>query len=57
MKTTSLFARLKCGLVLVIFMAIPFIPVTSTIGLLVVIYRPLWFKSLVDKIYADRGEN
>jgi hypothetical protein len=32
------------------------IPVTSTIGLLVVIFRPSWFKKLVDDIYADKRD-
>jgi hypothetical protein len=30
------------------------IPITSTIGLLIVIFRPNWFKRLVDTIYADK---
>jgi hypothetical protein len=32
------------------------IPITSTIGLLVVIFRPTWFKKLVDNIYADKSD-
>jgi hypothetical protein len=30
------------------------IPITSAIGLYVVIYRPTWFKKLVENIYADK---
>jgi hypothetical protein len=30
------------------------VPVTSTIGLFVVIFRPNWFKKLVLTIYADK---
>jgi len=56
MKAASLFARIKCGLVLIIFMSIPLFPITSTIGLFIVIFRPLWFKRLVDKVYADRDK-
>jgi hypothetical protein len=56
MKASSLFTRIKCSLVLIIFMSIPLFPITSTIGLFVVIFRPLWFKRLVDKVYADRNE-
>lgn len=51
----SLFARIKCGLILVIFMAIPLFPITSTIGLYIVIFRPGWFKKLVDTVYADKN--
>jgi hypothetical protein len=56
MKTASLFARIKCALVLIIFMLIPLFPITGTIGLFIVIFRPLWFKRLVDTVYADRKE-
>ena len=56
MKAASFFARIKCGFVLIIFMLIPLFPITSSIGLYVVIFRPPWFKKLVDKVYADRDE-
>ena len=47
--------RIKCAAVLIIFMIVSIgpIPITSTIGLYVVIVRPAWFKKLVDKIYWD----
>lgn len=47
--------RIQCALVLIIFMigSIGPIPITSTIGLYVVIFRPAWFKKLVNAIYAD----
>ncbi len=54
MKIASLLARIKCGLILVIFMSIPLFPITSSIGLYIVIFRPNWFKKLVDNIYADK---
>ena len=54
MNTSSLLTRIKCGLVLLVFMSIPLFPITSTIGLFVVIFRPFWFKRLVDNVYADR---
>ncbi len=56
--TTSSLSRIKCGLVLCIFMlfSVSPIPVTSAIGLWVVIFRPLWFKQLVDRVYADLGD-
>jgi hypothetical protein len=58
MNTVSSWARIKCAIVFIIFMifSIGPIPVTSTIGLLVVIFRPSWFKKLVDDIYADKRD-
>lgn len=58
MNTVSSWARIKCAIVFIIFMifSIGPIPVTSTIGLLVVIFRPSWFKKLVDDIYADKSD-
>ena len=50
----SIFARIKYALVLIIFMLIPIIPVTGSIGLYVLIFRPMWFKKLVDNVYADK---
>jgi hypothetical protein len=32
------------------------IPVASMIGLFVVIFRPTWFKKLVENIYADKND-
>jgi hypothetical protein len=58
MNTMSSWLRIKCAIVLIalmIFSVVP-IPITSTIGLLVVIFRPSWFKKLVDKIYADKND-
>ena len=58
MKAVSVVARLKCALVLLLFMSlsiIPMLPITSTLGLFIVIFRPLWFKKLVDKVYADKN--
>lgn len=54
MRAGSLMARIQCGLVLIIFMLIPIIPITGTIGLFILIFRPLWFKKLVDNVYADK---
>ncbi len=58
MKAVSVIARIKCALVLLVFMSlsiIPMLPITSTLGLFIVIFRPLWFKKLVDKVYADKN--
>jgi len=56
MITSSIVARIKCALALIIFMLIPILPVTGTIGLFIVIFRPLWFKRLVDHVYADKDD-
>ena len=52
----STVARIKTALVLIVLMVVSIvpIPITSTIGLLIVIFRPNWFKELVDTIYADK---
>jgi len=49
-------ARIKCFIVLFVFMIISIgpIPITSSIGLYVVVFRPLWFKKLVETVYADK---
>jgi hypothetical protein len=56
MNTVSSWARIKCAIVFIVFMVFSVgpIPITSTIGLLVVIFRPAWFKTLVDNIYSDK---
>ena len=50
--------RIKCAIVLIIFMifSISPIPITSTVCLLVVIFRPAWFKKLIEDIYADKDD-
>jgi type III secretory pathway component EscS len=55
MNSNALGARVKTILVLILFSVIGIgpIPVTSTIGLLVVLFRPRWFKDLVERIYAE----
>lgn len=57
MIAASIFARIKCALVLILFMLIPILPVTGTIGLFIVFFRPMWFKTLVDKVYADKNDD
>jgi len=56
MRAASLIARIKCGLVLIIFMLIPVIPITGTIGLFILIFRPIWFRKLVENVYADKDD-
>lgn len=57
MKAVSSWARIKCAIVFIVFMIVSIgpVPITSTMGLLVVIFRPTWFKKLVDNIYADKS--
>lgn len=52
----SALARITTALVMIVFMIISIgpIPITSTIGLLIVLFRPQWFKRLVDTIYCDK---
>jgi Zn-dependent protease len=52
----SIMARIKCALVLIIFMLIPVLPITGMIGLFILIFRPIWFKKLVDNVYADKED-
>lgn len=53
--TPSTSARIKCALVFILFMVFSIgpIPVASSIGLYVSLFRPRWFKTLVDTLYAD----
>ncbi len=57
MIEVSIGARIKCALVLIIFMLIPILPITGTVGLFIVIFRPIWFKKLVDNVYADKNDH
>ena len=56
MNKASTWARIKCAMVFIVLMifSIGPVPITSTIGLFVVIFRPNWFKNLVLNIYADK---
>ena len=55
MNNNSLKARIICVLILLVFafLGIGPIPLTSTFGLYIVIFRPKWFKLLVANIYSD----
>ncbi|MCQ8117374.1 hypothetical protein [Methylomonas rosea] len=57
MNPTSL-TRIQCAIAFIVFMlfSIGPIPITSSIGLYVVIFRPRWFKELVDKIYTGKAD-
>lgn len=50
--------RLILSLVLFVFMIVSIgpLPVTSTICLYAVVFRPRWFKNLVDQVYADKSD-
>lgn len=54
MRKGSVVTRLKCALVIIVFMLIPIIPITGAIGLFILIFRPIWFKKLIDRVYANK---
>jgi hypothetical protein len=56
MNTNPLITRLKCAVVLIIFTLLGLgpVPITSLMGLIVVIFRPQWFKKLVNRVYEDK---
>lgn len=47
--------RIQCLIVLILFtiMGLGPLPITSVVGIYVVLARPRWFKNLVDRIYQD----
>ncbi len=47
--------RIKCFFVLLLLMILDTapVPVVGTIAMYVLLARPLWFKSLVDRLYAE----
>ncbi|WP_305908241.1 hypothetical protein Q9L42_011620 [Methylomarinum sp. Ch1-1] len=55
MNNESLKWRFVCAMVLLIFafLGVGPIPLTSTFGLYIVIFRPKWFKRLIKSIYSD----
>ena len=56
MYRSSIWSRISTALVLIILMLTSVVPspITSSICLYVVIFRPRWFKNLTDRIYADK---
>ncbi len=54
MQNTALQTRILCAIVLIIVMILSIgpIPLTTTLCLYVVIFRPRWFKDLVERIYS-----
>lgn len=51
--------RLKCAfaLILIGIASIGPIPIASTLGAFVALFRPCWFKTLVDNIYRNSRQN
>ncbi len=49
--------RIKCLLVLILFtlLGIGPMPITSAIGIYIVLARPEWFKVLVERIYQGKS--
>ena len=54
MNAVSNQARLIAALALIVFafLGLGPIPITSSIGLFIVIFRPKWFKKFIDTVYA-----
>ncbi len=50
----TMMLRIKCFFVLLLLMILDIapVPVVGTIAMYVLLVRPLWFKSLVDRLYA-----
>ena len=57
MNAISNQARLIAALALIVFafLGVGPIPITSTIGMFIVIFRPKWFKKFVDTVYTGKG--
>lgn len=53
MSNNGIIERIICALILLVFaiLGVGPIPLTSTFGLFIVIFRPQWFKNLVNRIY------
>ena len=51
----NIVTRIKCALVLIglTLLGLGPMPVTSLIGLYIVVFRPQWFKQLVERIYTE----
>ena len=51
----NIVTRIKCALVLIglTLLGLGPMPVTSLIGLYIVVFRPQWFKQLVERIYFE----
>ena len=47
--------RIKCFIVLLLLMILDTapVPVVGSIVMYILLARPLWFKSLIDKLYAE----
>lgn len=50
--------RIKCLIVLILFtlLGIGPMPITSVVGIYVVLTRPRWFKALVERIYLNQSD-
>nr|WP_228779303.1 hypothetical protein [Methylobacter sp. BlB1] len=56
MSGRHLATRIKCVFTLLLLMILDIgpVPITATIGLFIVLFRPRWFKNLVDTIYSGK---
>ncbi|WP_020161166.1 MULTISPECIES: hypothetical protein [Methylobacter] len=48
---------MKCIFILLLLMILDIgpIPITAGLGLFIVLFRPLWFKTLVDTLYSGKN--
>ena len=54
MNQVAFYSRIKCSFVFLLLMLIDIgpVPITAMTGLFILIFRPRWFKDLVDRIYG-----
>jgi len=58
MNHVAFFPRLKCFFALLLLMIADIlpIPILGLICMFILLFRPLWFKELVDIVYAVEGK-
>jgi hypothetical protein len=54
MKTKSFFWKLKWLVIILLMFALDFspVPVSASVFLYVFLFKPLWFKEVIDRLYA-----
>jgi hypothetical protein len=57
MNNRRLAVKMKCIFILLLLMILDIgpIPITAGLGLFIVLFRPLWFKTLVDTLYSGKN--
>lgn len=59
MSDRHMATRIKCVFILLLLMILDIgpIPITAGMGLFIVLFRPVWFKSLIDTIYSGKDSH